>query len=182
MVGMSSIGIIRDGLGRVHELVPAVLEGMDAADLTWRPDPDSNPMGWLVWHLCRVEDGHVSELDGSEQVWTAGGWQTRFGLPYPPDSGGFGQTSEQVGQFDVGSELLIGYADAVAEQTGRVLDGLAEADLERIIDRRWDPPVTVAARLVSVVLDTAQHIGQAAYLKGLRERAKGTESGWHGYV
>jgi hypothetical protein len=179
---MSSIDIIRDSLGRVHELVPAVLEGMDATDLNWRPDTDANPMGWLVWHLCRVEDGHLSEFGGHEQVWTAGGWQARFGLPYPAESGGFGQDSQQVGQFSASSELLTGYAAAVAEQTNRILDGLAEADLGRIVDRRWDPPVTVAVRLVSVVLDTAQHIGQVAYLKGLRERAKGVDSGWQGYA
>lgn len=179
---MSSIDMIRDGLGRVHELVPVVLDGMGADDLAWRPDADANPMGWLVWHLCRVEDGHVSEIGDLEQAWTAGGWQARFGLPYPPNSGGFGQTSEDVGRFSVGTELLVGYAAAVFEQTGRILDRLDEADLERIIDRRWNPPVTVATRLVSVVLDTTQHIGQVAYLKGLRERAQGVDSGWQGYA
>ncbi len=74
MESMRSVEIIRDSLGRVHELIPAVLDGMDAADLTWRPDDGSNPIGWLVWHLCRAEDGHLSEIGGVDQVWTAGGW------------------------------------------------------------------------------------------------------------
>lgn len=180
---MRSVEIIRDSLGRVHELIPAVLDGMDAADLTWRPDADSNPVGWLVWHLCRTEDGHLAEIAGHDDLWLADGWQQRFGLPYPPAAGGFGQTSEQVGRFTVdGPELLIGYAAAVAGQTNRILDGLGDTDLDRIIDRNWDPPVTVGVRIVSVMVETAQHVGQAAYLKGLRDRAKGVDSGWHGYA
>jgi len=179
---MRSIEIIRDSLGRVHELVPAVLDGLDADDLTWRPDEGSNPIGWLVWHLCRAEDGSLARLGGTEQVWLAGGWQQRFGLPYERTAGGFGQSSDQVAQFDVPADLLAGYAAAVADQTGRVLDGLTDDDLDRVIDTRWDPPVTVGVRIVSIMVETAQHIGQAAYLKGLRERTKGVESGWHGYV
>ena len=118
-----------------------------------------------------------------DQIWLAGGWHDEFDLPYPMTAGGFGQSSEEVGRFTVpGPAPLLGYATAVAEQTNRVLDGLDRRDLDRIIDRRWDPPVTVAARLVSVMMETAQHVGQAAYLRGLRERTKGVDSGWHGYV
>ena len=180
---MRSVEIIRDSLGRVHELIPATLDGLDAADLTWRPDDSSNPIGWLVWHLCRAEDGSLANIGGLEQVWLAGGWQERFALPYEPKAGGFGQSDEQVGQFTVpGPDQLVGYAAAVAEQTGQVLDALGDDDLDRVIDTRWDPPVTVGTRLVSIMVETAQHIGQVAYLKGLRERAKGVESGWRGYV
>jgi hypothetical protein len=180
---MHSVEIVRDSLGRVHELVPAVLEGMDADDLTWRPDAGSNPIGWLVWHLCRAEDGSLASIGDTEQVWLSGGWQEKFGLPYERKAGGFGQSSEQVGQFSVsGPELLVGYAAAVAEQTGRILDALTDEDLDRVIDTRWDPPVTVGVRIVSIMVETAQHIGQASYLKGLQERTKGTDSGWHGYV
>jgi hypothetical protein len=44
---------------------------------------------------------------------------------------------------------------------------VSETDLDRIVDERWDPPVSLGVRLVSVADDSAQHIGQAAYVKGL---------------
>ena len=47
------------------------------------------------------------------------------------------------------------------------LAGLSEADLDRVVDERWDPPVTLGVRLVSVISDDLQHAGQAAYLRGL---------------
>jgi hypothetical protein len=43
------------------------------------------------------------------------------------------------------------------------------ADLDRVVDKRWDPPVTLGVRLVSVVDDDAQHVGQAAYVRGLQK-------------
>jgi len=181
MGGMESISVVRDAFGRVHELVPAVLNGLSRDDLRWRPDPSANPIGWLVWHLLRVEDDHLAPLAGFDQVWFQG-WQERFDLPYAADAGGFGQSPEEVGQFDVpGADLLLGYAKAVAVQTEQVLDALARDDLDRVVDTRWNPPVTLGVRLVSVVLDTAQHVGQAAYVKGLRERLVGHDSGWQGY-
>ena len=45
-----------------------------------------------------------------------------------------------------------------------------EADLTRIVDERWDPPVSLGVRLVSVVTDDLQHVGQAAYVRGLTEK------------
>ena len=47
-----------------------------------------------------------------------------------------------------------------------------DAAYERVVDDAWDPPVTVAVRLVSVVDDAAKHLGQAQYLKGLVERRR----------
>jgi hypothetical protein len=47
-----------------------------------------------------------------------------------------------------------------------VLDKLSEADYARIVDERWARPVTAAVRLVSVINDATQHIGQAAYVRG----------------
>ena len=64
-------------------------------------------------------------------------------------------------------DLLVGYQDAVHART---LDYLATVDadeLGRVVDRRWDPPVTAGARLVSVLGDCLQHLGQASYVKGL---------------
>ena len=179
---MMTTEIVLDSLGRVHELVPAVLKGLDRDDLRWRPEAGSNPIGWLIWHLTRAEDDHLADLGGRPQVWQTG-WRERFGLPYADDAVGFGMTAEEVGAFDVPDvSLLVDYSAAVAEQTRQVLSTFTEADYEKIVDTRWDPPVTGAVRLVSVMVETAQHIGQAAYLRGLRERTIGRDTGWGGYV
>jgi len=175
--------IILDALGRVHELVPAVLKGLIREDVLWRPDGGSNSIGWLIWHLTRVEDDHLASLSSRKQVWETGGFREKFNLPYPESSVGFGMSSDDVAKFDIASsDLLIDYATAVAKQSHEVIAKLAEKDFAKIIDCNWNPPVTVAARLVSVMVETAQHIGQAAYVRGLRERAIGRESGWRGYV
>jgi hypothetical protein len=64
-------------------------------------------------------------------------------------------------------DLLLGYHDAVYQQTVDYVGGLDDESLDRIVDRRWDPPVTLGARLISVISDDLQHIGQAAYASGL---------------
>lgn len=168
---MTPHDILRDAFGRVHEELPAVLDGLDADELLWRPDPDANPVAWLVWHLTRVQDDHLAGVGETEQVWMSQGWAGRFGLPYPDSAIGYGQSSEDVGAFVLpDAALLTGYHAATHELTLRVLDGLDDEGLARVVDRRWDPPVTAAARLVSVVNDITQHLGQAAYVRGLLER------------
>lgn len=179
---MRTTDLALDALGRVHELIPATLADLSADDLRWRPDPGSNPIGWLVWHLLRVEDDHVAGLTAVDQVW-ASGWNERFDLPYKANASGYGMSPDDVGAFTVtGPEVLVEYADAVWQQTRRILGGLTDDDFELVVDRNWDPPVTLGVRLVSVISDTTQHIGQVGYLRGLLERSKGTDSGWKGYA
>lgn len=180
---METSELVLDSLGRVHELVPAVLDGLTADDVAWQPDPGANSIGWLIWHLTRAEDGHLSELAGADQVWTSARWQQRFALPYPQAAGGFGMSADDVAAFRVEDvALLTGYSADVAERARTVVGGLTSSDYDRIVDSHWDPPVTLGVRLVSVMVETAQHIGQAAYLRGLLERGKGSDSGWKGYV
>lgn len=179
---MRTNDLVLDTLGRVHELIPAILGGLSADDLRWRPDASANPMGWLTWHFLRVEDDHLAGLVGVDQVW-ADGWSERFHLPYAACAHGYGMTADEVGAFTVeGPELLIGYADAVWQQAQRIVAGLTDADYDRIVDTRWDPPVTLSVRMVSVMNEIAQHVGQVAYVKGLLERARGEDSGWKGHV
>ena len=47
----------------------------------------------------------------------------------------------------------------------------ADADLDRVVDTSWRPPVTLGVRLVSVLNDDAQHAGQAAFVRGVVLRA-----------
>ncbi len=169
----SATDILRDAFERVHDDLPEILSGLTSEEVLWRPDPDANSIGWLIWHLSRIQDDHLAGVGGVEQAWIGGGWCGRFGLPFDEHDHGYGHSSEQVGAFSVGdADLLVGYHDAVHHLTMEVLAGLDDAGYERIVDDRWDPPVTAAVRLVSVVNDISQHLGQAAYVAGLAERSE----------
>ncbi|MDX1691485.1 MAG: DUF664 domain-containing protein [Acidimicrobiia bacterium] len=168
---MDATELLTDAFRRVEDLVRTTVDGLDADGLTYRPDAEANPIGWLVWHLTRIEDDHVAEIAGREQAWTAAGWADAFGMSPDPDDTGFGHTSEQVAAHcPTDSGLLVDYHEVVSARTREWLDAANPDDLDRVIDRRWDPPVTVGVRLVSVIGDALQHLGQAAYVRGLWER------------
>jgi uncharacterized damage-inducible protein DinB len=168
---MLSIELLTDAFNRVQGTVHAVLSKADAGILTYRPDAEANTVAWLVWHLTRVQDDHVSEVAGTEQVWTSRGWADRFALPFEVSATGYGQGSAEVGAVEASAELLGGYHDAVHDQSIAFLHGLSDADFGRIVDTSWSPPVTLGVRLISVISDDLQHAGQAAYARGLAIRA-----------
>ena len=157
-----------DAFGRIRELVHKISDGLDAGALAFRPDAEANSIGWLVWHLTRVQDDHVSEIAGREQAWAT--WAERFGMEPDPLNTGYGHTTDEVGAFRADAGVLAEYHDAVHDQTIAYLHTITPDELDRIIDYGWDPPVSVGVRLVSVIGDDLQHAGQAAYVKGLLER------------
>jgi uncharacterized damage-inducible protein DinB len=168
---MNSAEVLIDGFGRVQEVVTRVVEGLTPEELTFRVDSDANSIAWLVWHLTRVQDDHVADVAGTEQVWTGGGWVKQFGLPFGPAATGYGHRSEDVAAVRVDSgSLLTGYHDAVHDATVAYVEGLTDDDLARIVDSSWDPPVTLGVRLVSVIGDNLQHAGQAAFVRGIVRR------------
>ncbi|MFJ8689883.1 mycothiol transferase [Micromonospora wenchangensis] len=153
---------------QLPDLVDAAVDGLGPEELCRTPRPGVNPVGWLVWHLTRIQDQQVADLLGAEQVWVAGDRAARFGLPADPADTGYGHTAEQVATVRPESaRALVDYHRAVAERTRAFLAGLRPADLDRVVDENWDPPVTLGVRLVSIAADALQHVGQAAYLRGL---------------
>ena len=169
---MHAKDILIDGYSRIQEEVHAAVDGLTPGVLNARPAADANSISWLVWHLTRVQDDHVADASGLDQVWLSQGWEKRFGLDLPRKATGYGHSPEQVAKVQVDSgDLLTGYYDAVHEQSVEFLRGLAAKDFERVVDERWDPPVTLGVRLVSVLSDDLQHVGQAAYLRGLLQSA-----------
>jgi hypothetical protein len=159
-----------DGFGRIRENVVDVLSGLTPDQLAYQLDASANPISWLVWHLTRVQDDHVAKAFGVSQVWSDGGWAARFGLPPQTMDHGYGHTLEQVaavGRATASAELLTEYHEATHAQTVKLVSEVIDADLDRIVDSRWSPPVTLGVRLVSVLDDDMQHAGQAAYLRGL---------------
>jgi uncharacterized damage-inducible protein DinB len=164
---MTPAELLVDSLNRVAEGITDLLDGLDEETAARRPAPGANSIAWLVWHLARVQDDHLAHAAGSAQVWTSDGFHERFGLPLDISDTGYGHTSEQVGSVVVAPRLLAAYAAAVHARSVGWISGLTPDDLDRVVDTRWDPPVTLGVRLVSVVNDCVQHLGQASYAKGL---------------
>lgn len=168
---MRTSEVLTDAFERVPGIVRRVIEGLDTEDVAFRPAPDANSIAWLVWHLTRIEDDHVADLLGVEQRYTADGWIERFGLPFDASATGYGHTSEDVAAVRVEDpQLLVEYLDAAHAQTVSYLERIDAAEMDRVVDTSWDPPVTAGVRIVSVLADALQHAGQAAYVRGLLGR------------
>ena len=166
----TAIDVLLESFGRIPDYLHDVLDGIDPELLVRQPVVDGHPnnsIGWIVWHIGRMADAQLADITGSPEV-HADGWAERLGVPYPAATHGYGQTAADVSRFAVTSpDALTGYYDAVHARIVTVLGELEPEDLNRVVDDRWDPPVTALVRLVSVVDDAAQHAGQAAYVKGL---------------
>ena len=150
--------LLLDGYDRIGQSVPDVLDGLGTDGAAWRPDDESNSVGWLVWHLNRIMDDHLAGLTGEEQVITSEGYAEHLGLDLPAGDTGYGHDADDVAKVrfdDLG--VLAAYLAMVT-------------DFDRVVDERWDPPVTLGVRLVSVLDDAARHVGQAQYLRGLVDR------------
>ncbi|MGH3491255.1 MAG: mycothiol transferase [Actinopolymorphaceae bacterium] len=175
---MGCAELLVDAFGRIRGEVREVVDGLSPDDLAYRLDDRANSIAWLVWHLTRVQDDHVADAAGTEQVWTAQGFVDRFGLPFDPSETGYGQGTREVAAVRVPSAaLLTSYHDAVHDATVAFVERVTDGDLGRIVDDAWDPPVSLGVRLVSVVSDDLQHVGQAAFARGFIERRRAIVSG-----
>jgi len=161
--------LLIDSFTRIRDLVVELTDGMTEEDSTFRPAPDANTPGWLLWHLTRIQDDHVAALAGVQQAWPS--WRDRFGLPFSDWATGYGQSADEVAAVRASGELLAGYHADVHDLTLHYVEQIDTDELARVVDTSWDPPVTAAVRLVSVIGDVLQHLGQAAYVRGMVERA-----------
>ncbi|OBH37356.1 hypothetical protein A5690_06490 [Mycobacterium intracellulare] len=159
--------LLRDAFTRLIEHVDEITEGLTEAVSSYRPTPDANSIAWLLWHSARVQDIQLADVAGVEQVWLRDGWVDRFGLDLPKGDMGYGHSSDDVAKVKAPADLLSGYYHAVHELTLEYLGGITAEELTRVVDTNWDPPVTASARLVSIIDDCAQHLGQAAYVRGI---------------
>jgi uncharacterized damage-inducible protein DinB len=162
--------LLAEAFGRIHGVVLGAVRGLSEEELAFRPEGRCNSIAWLVWHLTRIQDDHIAQVAGIEQAYVAEGWADRFGLPFPPAETGYGHSSAEVAAVRASADLLTGYYEAVHGRTIKYVQGLGGADLDRVVDEHWDPPVTLGVRLASVLSDDLQHGGQAAYVRGMLPR------------
>ena len=159
---------------RVSQMLEKALDGLTQDDLNCLPNPDCNSIGWLVWHLTRVQDSAISNLMDKEQCWIVGKWYSKFGRNPDPTDRGVGHTSVDVSNFkSPDSKTLLDYYNAVFKQTKEYIGKLSTAELGREMDNPRNP--LVGLRIAGIINDNIQHIGQIAYLRGM---LKG--KGWYG--
>ncbi len=164
--------ILRDSFNRIIEHVDELTDGLTDEVSFFRPtfngrQVEGNSIAWLIWHSARIQDAQLAYIAGHEQVWFTGGWVDRFALDLPRDAHGYGHTTEEVGRVRAPADLLAGYYHAVHRMTLEYVASVSNEELARIVDENWNPPVTASVRLVSIIDDCAQHLGQAAYLRGI---------------
>jgi uncharacterized damage-inducible protein DinB len=164
---MPTQNLLIDGFGRIKEVVHDAVEELDEEALAFRPEGKANSIAWLIWHLTRVQDDHLAELRKKKQVWIADSWYDRFNLPFDKSDTGYGHTGRDVAQVKIDAKKLVEYHDAVYAKTIEFIKTLKEDDYNKVVDKNWDPPVTMGVRLMSVMSDDLQHAGQAAYIRGL---------------
>lgn len=168
MAGMETSQLFEDAFGRIGTIVSGVLDGLSPRQANWRPGGAGNSVTWLVWHLSRSQDEQIADAAGLESVFRRGGYADRFGFALDPESTGYGHSSEQVDAVQVDSlDLLREYNEAVLARSLAYVRKLSGNELDRVVDERWDPSVTLGVRLISILNDSVQHAGQAAYVKGL---------------
>jgi hypothetical protein len=168
-LSMEAKDLVLDALERIRSTLHRTLEGLTLDEIHYQPQSDANSIGWLAWHLTRVQDTSLAGIAGTEQIWISQGWQSRFHLHPDATPDGFGHTPEHVAAFRVSTvQLLLDYHESVLERSRTYVADLAPADFDRTLDEpQWQPPPTVGVRLVSVISDNLQHAGQAAYVRGL---------------
>jgi hypothetical protein len=161
--------LLRDAFTRLIEHVDELTDGLTDEISDYRPTSGANSIAWLIWHSARVQDLQLADVAGVEQVWTRDGWVDRFGLDLPRNDTGYGHGPEQVTKVKAPAELLSGYYHAVHKFSLEYVASVTAEELFRIVDTNWNPPVTASARLVSIIDDCAQHLGQAAYVRGIAQ-------------
>ncbi|MCX2934789.1 mycothiol transferase [Mycobacterium sp. CVI_P3] len=159
--------LLRDCFTRIIEHVNDLTDDLTDEVAFFRPTATANSIAWLIWHSARIQDAQLADIAGTDQVWFAGGWVDRFGLDLPRDAHGYGHTPEEVGKVRPSADLLAGYYHAVHKVTLEYIASVTTDELARVVDTNWNPPVTASIRLVSIIDDCAQHLGQAAYVRGI---------------
>jgi len=164
---MKPTTILHNAATRPTEAAERLRTSLTPQVLNAHPGGHDNSVAWLLWHTGRELDVQTADLAGTEEVWSTGGFAERTGLGAAGDALGLGHSAEAARAIrtDYGDALV----DYVAAATDALLDyisTLSEADLDQIIDENWDPPVSRGVRIVSMIDDAAQHLGQAAYAVG----------------
>ena len=158
---------ITDALEKENGFLLEALDGLGPDELAWQPAADANSIGWILWHMVRVEDMWIQFFAQFQtELWETEGWHEKFGLPTRDN--GFGHTPEQVNNFpSVDLAEFLRYRASVRQATLAYLDTLTPEDMERV-PRERRPEMSLGAMFRQIIGEMYQHVGHIAYLRGLQ--------------
>ena len=172
---MDARDVLSEAASRPATEAKALIDTLPIGALNAHAGGHTNSIAWLLWHAGRQMDVQLAQLNGEPQVWHSQGFDARFNLGELGDTEGYGHTTEQARAVAVeDAALLAEYLGAATAALSEYITGLSEADLDDVIDTSWTPHVTRGVRLVSMIDDAAQHVGQAAYATGILASAAGS--------
>ena len=175
--------LIQNGLENSKSVIDRTLDGLTPAELKWRPRPDANSIGLILFHCIRSEDRLIHILQGKPQLWESEKLYQKFNKTI--EDGGAHYTAEQVAAFVVPDvKDLLAYSEMVRKNTLEYLKGLKPKDFDKKVN--LPPPPTpivipagrpipmrpfnpiVGSMLVHEVTELAGHAGEISYIRGLQ--------------
>ena len=162
---------IEDAFNTEREYLIDALGDLTSDELMWRAGPEANPIGWILWHMTRIEDMWFQFfIQRQTEIWERDGWNEKFGLPTRDN--GFQHTLEQVADFPAYdlSEMMR-YGEAVRSDTLAYLKTVSSEQMDDV-PREARPEMSVGRIFRQVIGEIYQHQGHIAYLKGLSRAGK----------
>ena len=153
-----------------RSMIRKALDGLSNEEVATRPNSECNSMVWLLWHLSRAEDGLVSSLDGSAELWNDG-WAEKCGISEETKGMGLGHKAEDLESFGVESvDALKEYFGQTEKKVANYLASLSPEDLDKQVPALVGEGTVPLGNIVQVIVNEAiVHGGQIAYLRGLHK-------------
>ena len=162
---METKELILSSLGQSQGYLTGALDGLTQEEAVWSPGPECNSIAFILWHMTRVEDFFVNRvLQRGQELYVAEGWQEKLGTP----DKAFQFTVEELQAWPVPRmEFLRGYVDSVRQKTLAFIESSPPEKMSELA-RPDRPPDTIGAILGRMSTETALHVGQIAYLRGVQ--------------
>ncbi len=166
---MSLNAFIRQCFDMNRKDLLSVINDLTPEEVAWRPAGEANSIGFILWHMARVEDAWVQRpIQGKKHLWVSDGWAVKFGMPEDQRDMGHGYTVQQLDAFKTPSlDLLMGYSDAVRKATLAFLETWDPVKDNRDVKAAYGT-ITVKDVFATLIWELNQHGGQVAYVKGLK--------------
>ena len=157
---------ILSGLNEYYVILKRSLDSLSEEEILWKPNPHSNNVIFLIWHMALVEDNLINKvLLGKERVWITENYYKDF--PELRNETGFAFNQEKLDKFPiVDIDWLMNYHNILREGTINFITNIEDEDLslDYTFGIRQVKGYFVIGRLMT---ELSQHLGQVSYIRGM---------------